>query len=123
MIEISGTDAVLRRLAADLRPAIETGAMGIAAALQDIIAPYPPAPPRSRYRRTGQLGQGWRIRGIPLGAVLENRTGYAGPVQGPDQRATFRRIGWRNTDQAIQQVVGTGRARRIMEDAIDAKLR
>lgn len=118
-LDITGIEQLARKLATDLGPAIQAGAMGIAAAIQDDLAPYPALPARSTYRRTGQLGQGWRIRSIPLGAVLENRVGYSRWVHGaPGQTKTHQRTGWRDEQAAIQRVVGSGQAARLMEQAI-----
>lgn len=118
-LDATGIEALARQLAVDLEPAIQAGAMGIAAALQDVIAPYPPPPPRSSYQRTGQLGQGWRIRGVPMGAVLENRTLYAIDVHGsPGQTRTHRRTGWVSEDDAIKRVD----AAPIMERALAERL-
>lgn len=122
-LDIAGIDTLVRRLATDLTPAIEAGAMGIAATIQDTLAPYPPPPPGSTYRRTGQLGQGWRIRGIPLGAVLENRVNYSRWVHGaPGQTKGHAASGWENEESAIKQVVDGGEAQSIMEQAIRDRL-
>lgn len=48
---------------------------------------YPPAPHKSRYKRTGRLGQGWlhRTEGAQGIVRLENVTPYAPWVQGYQQ--------------------------------------
>jgi hypothetical protein len=80
-----------------------------------IIAPYPPPPPQSRYQRTNNLGRGWAIRGIPYGAELENRVFYSRPVQGtPGQTGQHRATGWVSEEQAKRHVVMTGTAQRLM---------
>lgn len=122
-LETTGIEQLARKLAADLEPAISAGAMGIAAALQDVIAPYPPPPSGSMYRRTGQLGQGWRIRAIPVGAVLENRTGYAGYVHGsPGRTKRHTKTGWVDEETAIEKVVSGGQAERLMRQALAERL-
>lgn len=120
-LETAGIEQLAKHLAADLEPAIQAGAMGIAAALQDIIAPYPPPPASSTYQRTGQTGQGWRIRAIPLGAVLENRVSHSIWVHGsPGQTKVHKKTGWVDEDMAIKQV--GGQAAQIMRDALAERL-
>lgn len=112
-----------RALSADLEPAISAGAMGIGAALQDAIAPYPPPPASSVYRRTGQDQQGWRIRPIPSGAVLENRVAYALWLHGsPGRTKVHERSGWVDEDEAKRKVVESGQANEIMERALVDRL-
>lgn len=116
-------DTWARALAADLEPAISAGAMGIGAALQDVIAPYPPPPAASTYQRTGQDQQGWRIRQIPMGAVLENRVAHAVYLHGtPGRTKVHRQSGWIDEETAKQKVVGSGQAARIMRDALADRL-
>lgn len=122
-LDATGIESLARQLAVDLEPAVQAGAMGIAAALQDIIAPYPPPPATSVYRRTGQDQQGWRIRGIPLGAVLENRTAHSVWLHGtPGRTKTHQESGWVDEAEAIKQVVESGQASEIMGRALQDRL-
>ena len=126
-LEAHNIEALARQLAQDLEPAIQAGAMGIGAALQDVIAPYPPPPATSVYRRTGQDQQGWRIRQVPMGAVLENRVAHSIYLHGslrerPGQTRVHERAGWTNEDTAIKRVVEGGQANDIMERALAERL-
>lgn len=131
-LEAHNIDTWVRLLSADLEPAISAGAMGIGAALQDVIAPYPPPPATSTYRRgsdprSEQLNQRWNIRPVPMGAVLENRASYSrwvhgSPKERPGQTKVHRQTGWVHEDTARQKVVGSGQANQIMERALVDRL-
>jgi hypothetical protein len=123
-------------LATDLRPAIEAAALGVAASIQDVLAPYPPPPPRrpnggyyirgrGSFTAKGRLvkaselmNRRWSVRSIGLGARLVNTASYAGWVHGRDQKKLHAKTGWVRTDTAITQVVSSGDARRIVMKAI-----
>jgi hypothetical protein len=136
-IEIAGFSQAAATLASDLRPGIEAGALGIAAAIQDTLAPYPPAPPRiaglSYYvrgqgsftargtliRSSEMLNRRWGIKSIPLGARLRNTASYAGWVHGRQTQTRDHEItGWAREDTAISEVLSSGEAERIMGAAI-----
>jgi hypothetical protein len=132
-------EATLKLLATNLQPAIEAGAQGIAAAVQNVLAPYPKAAPRragkSYYVRgkglfsangtllksSEMLNRRWSIRKVQLGARLRNTASYAAEVHGRrKQRKLHARRGWMREDEAIKKVVSSGEAEAIMDKAIDA---
>jgi hypothetical protein len=131
-LEAQNIEALARHLAADLEPAISAGAMGIAAVLQDVLAPYPPPPSGSMYqrgrdKRSEQLNQRWRVRPAPAGAVLENAASYSrwvhgSPKERPGQTKVHQGTGWTNEDDARKQVVESGQANEIMERALRERL-
>lgn len=141
-IEIQGLEPIIARLVAPLRPAIEAGALGIAAEAQDRAAPYPPARPRRPgrpyyVRGTGGFTAGgiqistsetmnrrWNIRPVAFGAVLENRASYASEVIGDrgEQRRIHGRHGWRRAPEEARAVATDGTGERIMTAAIMAVL-
>ena len=133
--------AARQRLARNLTPAIQAGAMAIAAAIQHNLAPYPSPsgkkqPPKSEkqrryvfvliragkipYRRTGQFGQRWNIRPLSLGAILENRRDKAALIVGrlnrPGDQAGYHRGTWTNVDSAVNQT--RSKFNDLMSDAI-----
>jgi len=127
-------------LGTQLRPAIEAGALGIAAAIQDEVAPYPPAPPRRPKRGYYIRGKGsfsakgkllrssellnrrWDMRTIPMGARLRNLASYAGDVHGRSQTKRHAQTGWVTVVTGIETVVNGGQAAAIMMDAISRAL-
>lgn len=150
-ISIDDADA-MRLLAVKLEGPIEAGAFGIAAAVQDVLAPYPrhtprPQPfvsPRQRrgffaklrsgeiqvpYRRGSSpssetLNRKWDIRRVQLGARLRNLARYSGLVHGRKRQTKYHaRTGWVREDIAVQKVMQSGEAKRIMADAIGAALK
>lgn len=66
---------------------------------------YPPAPPKSRYKRTGRLGQGWlhRTEGAQGIVRLENVTPYAPWVQGYQQAWMHRATGWETVETVMRR--------------------
>lgn len=119
----SGIKKTAELLAVELDDAITAGAMGIAAALQAEIAPYPYPPPLSTYMRTGQDQQGWHIRPQSMGATLENRVAYTRYLHGsPGRTRVHTRTGWTDEDEAKKQVIDSGEANEIMQQAITNKL-
>lgn len=138
LIDDGGLAAQLGR---NLRPAIEAGAQGIAAEIQNVLAPYPPAPPRragrpyyvrgkGMFTATGvqisqseMLNRRWSIRPVPLGARLQNTASYASYVHGvKDQMRLHGQRGWVREDRAVEQVERSGEMQRVMEIAIAAAL-
>ena len=72
---------------------------------------YPPAPPNSRYVRTGILRRSWNFKVVTGGGRIEGVVGsqsniapYNEEVQGSPQGNIFRDIGWRNTDDLQKQI-------------------
>ena len=137
-IDDNGLAALLSQ---SLKPAIEAGALAVAAAIQDDLAPYPPAPPRRAkggyyVRGRGQfsaagkllkssemLNRKWSIKAIPFGARLRNTASYAGWMHSrTKQTKAMAKIGWVREDEAINRVVRGGEARRLMLKAIATAL-
>jgi hypothetical protein len=137
-IEIIAKEA-RRLLATNLQPPIEAGAQGIAAAVQNVLAPYPAAPPRIAgrgyyIRGKGQFTAGgrlvkasetlnrkWSIRKVPWGSRLRNTASYAVWVHGKTKQNRYHgKRGWVREDQAAEQVTASGEAKQIMAAAIAA---
>lgn len=137
-IDIDAAKA-LKLLAVELKPAIEAGTLGIAAAVQDRLAPYPAARPRvagkgyyvrgkgaftaggKLVKSSETLNRKWSIKGVALGARLRNTASYAAYVHGKKRQNRYHgKHGWVREDTAIEQVVGSGEAKAIMGAAIAA---
>ena len=82
---------------------------------QRYMAEYPPQPPESRYRRTGDLKKSWiqspasqvKEQGGAMVGVMGSNSGmapYNRDVQGVAQRAFFRGRGWRNVNDLRAKV-------------------
>ena len=78
--------------------------------------------PEGNYRRTGNLGRGWRVPGaITYGndytLTLENPVPYSGNVQGPRgvQAEAMRRRGWRGSETLAREVERTVNRRFVKE--------
>lgn len=139
-IEMAGLSETAKRLGRNLAPAIEAGAMGIAAAIEDETAPYPPPvarrPGRGYYlrgrggftakgiqiSRSEMLNRRWLIRSMPMGARLRNTASYAGKVHGRNQAKIHGRHGWVKIADAIRIVIDRGVAHRLMMRAINKAL-
>ena len=127
-------------LSTKLRPAIEAAALGVAAAIQDEVAPYPPARPRRAKKGYYIRGKGsfsakgkllkssellnrrWDLRTVPMGARLRNTASYAGDVHGRSQTKLHASTGWVTVVDGISAVMGSGRAEAIVNDALRAAL-
>lgn len=141
--ELEGAEELVHGLLSPLRPAIEAGAMGIAAEGHDRTAPYPPAPRRKPggwyyvrgeglytgagqlVRRSETLNRRWNIRQAPaFGATLENTASYAAKVKGGkgEQTKGHRRTGWTRAIEDMESVVQDGTAAEIMGAALEAVL-
>lgn len=127
-------------LAINLQPAIEAGAQGIAAAVQNVLAPYPAPRPRVRGRsyyirgkglfspsgellqRSETLNRKWSIKQVAFGARLRNTASYAQDVHGKKgkQNRYHGKQGWVREDEAVDRVVKSGEANEIMTAAIQA---
>lgn len=121
-VSVAVAASLARKLNANLALPIQAGAMAIAAEIQSVMQPYPPQRQGARYRRTGQYGQRWNIRRIPLGAVLENRRPAATYIGGPKQAAANRRAGWVGDEAAKVKVIGSGRAAAILRKVLQEAL-
>ena len=111
-IQINGLEELVRKfnglekVTTFLQPAMQRAVFRVEAK----IKPYPPAPPNSRYRRTGTLGRRWTTKVDRTASALTGRIGnnteYAPQVQSAQfQRPIFKRIGWTTDQQAIDAVM------------------
>jgi hypothetical protein len=82
-----------------------------AEAQREFSADYEKVPASSRYRRTGNLGRGWRVPGaVTYGAdftlTLRNPVLYASYVQGrkEDQARVMKRKGWSSSTDVAKRV-------------------
>ena len=101
---VVGLKAIQSRGFAKLNPQLSDKELraGIRQYLREVrtlLRRYPPPDPQSRYIRTEQLRDGWKIN-VPSRyyGELTNSTFYAAMVQGKDgvQRRMFRQKGWKN---------------------------
>lgn len=93
--------------------------------LQRFMAKYPPAPPKSKYRRTGTLGRRWttQIVGSAQGLTgkVGNRTIYAPEVQAEMFQSEIHKGRWQTDRDAIKKNQST--IIRDFEAAIDKALK
>lgn len=105
-IKIEGIEELFRKL--DQATAVQTLVPPMQRAvlrLQSRMANYPPAPPRSRYRRTGTLGRRWTTRVTQesdgVRGTVGNNTVYGPLVQSSRfQTRIHQRTGWQ-TDRSV----------------------
>lgn len=105
-IKIEGIEELFRKL--DQATAVQTLVPPMQRAvlrLQSRMANYPPAPPRSRYRRTGTLGRRWTTRVEPGAESVTGRVGnntVYGPLVQSERFQTHihQRTGWQ-TDRSV----------------------
>lgn len=133
-VELHNTLAIL---ATDLQKPMEAAAMGIAAAIQDRLAPYPRArpriagkgyyirgrgsfSPRGKLQKASEtLNRKWSIKRVAWGARLRNTASYAVYVHGAKKQNHYHgKHGWVREDEAIAQSRGDATA--IMSAAISA---
>jgi hypothetical protein len=109
-IEIVINDAQLKDLLATLdkmdmahlgKPVFEA----IGRDIMDVTSVYPPAPPESTYRRTGNLGNRWYTRASESMVVIGNAAEYAGYVHGPDQTLQHEDTGWKRLLETAEQSI------------------
>jgi hypothetical protein len=137
-IEHKSFDEVAQQLSRNLAPEVGASMLAIGAEIQDRLAPYPAAPARkAEARRWYERGYGWRtksgkgdravseqmnrrwdIQPKGLSAEVVNLASYSGGVQGKDQLAIFKRIGWPNETEVVAEVENDGTVVREVEDAI-----
>lgn len=149
-IRIVGLGAVQRKLNIDLKPALSAATKAIALEIQGEIAPYPPSTianspsnPTGRWyergygpkwrvksgavhgRATSQtLGRRWAVKQRGLGAVLGNSATYSPFVHDKNKQARFHGArGWVTDATAIENVIRSGAARRIIGQAITRAIR
>lgn len=120
-ITITGIDAALQRLNPEqLTTALRAATFAVATKVNGRIRAYPPQRMLRRpYRRTGQLGQGWRVEHVgATGARVTNRVAYAVYVQGDEQVEYHKDAGWKNADGVSEQVQADGTVTRIAGQAL-----
>ena len=137
---ITGVNEWIGILSADLQPAFKAITMGIAAEVQNVLAPYPPAPAAgnpwyergfgTKYRRkdgriTGRrtsemMERKWSIISrSAMKAVLMNKASYSGWVHdSDDQTSRHAATGWQTDQTAADIIERSGIAQRIAEEAI-----
>lgn len=135
--------AAKKLLGTDIKPAIEAGARGVAAAIQKVLEPYPAARPRiagkpyyirgkgsfsakgKLIKASEKLNQKWSIRKVAWGGRLRNRASYAVYVHGRKgkQNRYHGKHGWVRQDEAVRKVKASGQIPEIMKAAIGAALK
>lgn len=110
-IEIRGIEEAVRKMGQvgameTLRPAMLRGLYR----LQRRMANYPPAPPRSSYRRTGTLGRRWTTAvpiitasGTNIMGRIGNNTMYGPFVQSAQFQARQHRGRWPTDEQVMRE--------------------
>jgi len=149
-IRIVGLQQVQRALGVDFKPAIRAGLQGIAAEVQGTIAPYPPASEANspgnangrwyergygpkwltkagvHGRKTSQmLGRRWAIKPHGgMGWTVGNTATYSPFVHSAEKQARFHaKRRWVTDAQAVEVVVKSGKAKRILVQAIVARIK
>lgn len=147
-IRIEGIDRVQKLLGQDFGSVIRTATFGIAAEIENAVAPYPPAtsansPSTGRWyersygprwtrkrgggggRRTSQMmNRQWYKEYRGNGAVLGNRATYSGYLHSAKRQVRWAGPrGWVTDRQGIERAIRSGAVTRIMLQAIMAKLR
>jgi hypothetical protein len=140
-VAVDGATAWAAGLGRDMSPAFKAITVGVAAALQNELAPYPPAPAASgkrwyergygtKYRRkdgsiTGRktsqmLGRSWSIASpSAIKAVLMNRASYSALVHASeDQTRRHASTGWQTEETAAANLERSGVVVEIAEQAI-----
>lgn len=118
--------AALQRLDAGARREVRSTLQRAGFRIQASMQTYPPPPPRSRYRRTRNLGNRWETRVVAsddqVGAQVLNPVGYAPPVQGQEAQARVHRGRWLTDEGALDMhrrdiIDGVSRALRLLAEA------
>lgn len=149
-IRIEGLDRVRRMLGQDFGPTIRSAAFGIAAEIEHEVAPYPPTTianspsnPTGRWyergygprwarkrggvggRKTSQvMGKQWYKQRTGQGAILGNRATYSGYLHSKAKQVRWAGPrGWVTDRQGIERVIQSGKAVKIILQAVLNKLR
>ena len=148
-LRVTGLDSARRRLGGNFGPMIQTGTEAVAIAIEGEIAPAPgpvkypiqweSAKERKAYfaLRKGRLPyvresdfmsqqmlKGWVIeKWQQLGAILRNTASYSRYVSGSIQKPYHRNTGWVTAKQAVDKVIESGEASRLILEAIRVALR
>jgi hypothetical protein len=139
-VRTTGIDPWVSGLSTSLDPAFRAMTTGVAAELQDVLAPYPPAPTPgnpwyergygTKYRRrdgriTGRktsesLGRSWSIASRSARvAVLMNKASYGAWVHDSEsQTSRHERTGWQTEETAADALHRSGAIEEIAEAAI-----
>ena len=74
-------------------------------AVRNALAPYPPKPAGSTYRRTGRLGQSWFVTPTAQMSVeVKDTAPYAMYVQGDWQTAKHASTGWKVLSRTVESM-------------------
>lgn len=105
-----------KRASATMKNAVQRTLLQYTLDVQSQLQKYPPQLPGSRYRRTGNLGRGWktRIDGVDRASVFNNvdysaqveglSTGVAGPAQ-DHQTTDMARRQWPAVDKVAKDTL------------------
>jgi len=102
-ITIKGEKELLAKLnklsKLDAKDVMRSGGLNISGKMQI----YPPQPPTT-YQRTNQLRDNWKVTPKRTEVKIENRTSYAGYVQGDDTQAYVHKLtGWQTLVKTAEQ--------------------
>lgn len=143
-IVIEGLKGIENILGLDLRAVALKAALPIAEEIRNEVSPYPAQPPPAdpdrwydrgygpRWRRADgsvggrktseQLGQRWTSKKTATGAVTANSASYSRWVHSArEQAAIHQATGWMTDEEAIDEVVQSGKAARIVLDLLRAE--
>lgn len=130
--EIHGAAELARALNAPIDRAMQPIAVAVAAELQNILAPYPPARAGSRYVRgrgspprynqSEQMGRKWLITPFGTGAKLTNQASYSAYVQSAERQASIHVGRWTTDERASERLTQSGQILAIVTDALKAQL-
>jgi len=103
-IEVEGIERTQVKIAFMKSPRVVVGSVKAAAIhIRHKIAPYPPKPPNSTYRRTNALLNNWYVQQLPLGAMVWNNRTYGTYVQGDYQTDMHAATRWKTTDEVSEE--------------------
>lgn len=145
-IDTAELEALAKRLATDLKPALQASTLAIALEVQDRIAPYPTPSRKSQPFKTAKQRRGFfaRLRSgkitvpyprqndvlnrwspVPTGAgtALRNTSPHAHLVHSQREQADYHKGTW-TTDKGIaDEVQNDGTATEIVEQAVAGALK
>lgn len=138
---VSGLRELVKKLSVDIQSNIQPALLAIAAALQNAVAPYPPAPTYTGRKRWYERGYGnrWRRKDGSVGGrkisqflnrswyseprgqaevVVGNKATYAPWVHGSKQTKVNEKYGWISVMSGRQRIVQDGTVSRIIDTAL-----